>query len=262
MSVLRPSVCVDAVLAEMEITQAVALVRQLGFPAFEFWSWWEKDLDALIAARDAANIKISSCCTRFISLVDPGCRTDYLNGLTESIAAARRLGTRRLISQVGDTLEGVGRDQQHASIVEGLKRAADLLQDTGITLVIEPLNERVDHPGYFLVHSEEAFEIIDQVGSPQIKVVFDIYHQQVSEGHLIHNITRNIDKIAHFHAAGNPGRNELDHGEIHYPRVFEAIRQTGYDGFVGLEYWPDNDPLEGLRRIAGWFPEIDSPVQP
>jgi hydroxypyruvate isomerase len=134
-----------------------------------------------------------------------------------------------------------------------LKEAAPLLEDAGITLVIEPLNELVDHAGYYLVRSDEAFELVDEVGSDAVKVVFDIYHQQISEGHLIRNITEHIDRIGHFHAAGNPGRHELTCGEIHYPLIFEAIQGGTFDGYVGLEYWPVADPLIGLKEVAGWF---------
>ena len=165
-----------------------------GIEAFEFWAWWEKDLEELLAARDEHGLKIAACCTKFISLIDPATRPAYLTGLEESIAAARRLDCPTLISQVGD-----------------------------------------------------------EVASPAVKVVLDIYHQQISEGHLIRNLTANIDKIAHFHAAGNPGRHELTIGEIHYPNVFEAIQETDYAGYVGLEYWPVHDPGVGLREVAGWF---------
>ena len=142
---------------------------------------------------------------------------------------------------------------QHQCLVDGLKEAAPLLEASGVTLVIEPLNELVDHPGYYLIRSDEAFEIVQKVGSQRVQVVFDIYHQQVSEGHLIHNITSNIDKIGHFHAAGTPGRHELFRGELNYPAIFEAIRATGYDGYVGLEYWPVGEPSVGLREVSGWF---------
>ena len=153
----------------------------------------------------------------------------------------------------GGIRSGIPRDQQHQCLVDGLKAAAPMLETAGITLVIEPLNELVDHAGYFLIRADEAFQIIDEVASPNVKVVFDIYHQQISEGHVINNITANIDKIAHFHAAGNPGRHELTIGELHYPSIFEAIQQTSYDGYVGLEYWPKNDPLAGLQEVASWF---------
>lgn len=250
---LKPSVCIDAVLGELAFDDALRIVANAGIDAFEFWGWWDRDLTQLLSARDTHQLKVSACCTKFISLVDPAARAEYLAGLEESIAAAKRLNCPTLISQVGDYRPGVSRADQHACLVQGLKQAAPLLEAAGITLVIEPLNELVDHPGYYLIRSDEAFEIIDQVGSPRVKVVFDIYHQQISEGHLIHNITSNIDKIGHFHAAGNPGRHELSLGELHYPSIFEAISATDYEGFVGLEYWPVKDPTNGLREVAGWF---------
>lgn len=252
-STLIPSVCIDAVLDGKPVSDALQIVADCGIPAFEFWCWWEKDIDELIAARDRLSLKIAACCTKFVSLVDPATRPEYLAGLTESIAAAQRLDCPTLISQVGDFIPGRSRDEQHQSLVDGLRAAAPLLETAGITLVIEPLNEKVDHAGYYLVRSDEAFDIIDEVGSPNIKVVFDIYHQQISEGDLITNITENIDKIGHFHAAGNPGRNEMTTGEINYPQVIAAIQQTNYAGYMGLEYWPKQDPATGLKTVAAWF---------
>lgn len=249
----RPSVCIDAVLGDSSITDATRIVKAAGIAAFEFWGWWDKDLDELLAAKTENGLEISACCTKFISLVDPDTRADYLAGLEDSIAAAQRLGCPTLISQVGDFRIGVSREEQHQSLVDGLKAAAPMLEAAGITLVIEPLNDQVDHVGYYLVRSDEAFQIIDEVASPRVKVVFDIYHQQISEGHLIHNIKANIENIGHFHAAGNPGRHELTSGEICYPQIFDAIRQTSYDGYVGLEYWPVQPATDGLREVAKWF---------
>jgi hydroxypyruvate isomerase len=250
---LKPSVCIDAVLGGMPPSEACKVVADAGIGAFEFWGWWDKDLDAIEAERDRYGLQISACCTKFISLVDPSTRSEYLAGLEASIGAAKRLNCPTLISQVGDFRTGVPREDQHACLVEGLKEAAPMLEAAGITLVIEPLNELVDHVGYYLVRSDEAFEIIDEVASPRVKVVFDIYHQQISEGQLISNMATNIGKIAHFHAAGNPGRHELTIGELDYESIFAAIAVTDYEGYVGLEYWPKGDPLTGLREVAGWF---------
>ncbi len=250
---MKLSVCIDAVLADLAVDDALALVKEAGIGAFEFWAWWEKDLDRLMAARDRHALEIAACCTKFISLVDPAARQDYVSGLAESVQAAQRLNCPTLISQVGDFRAGVPRDEQHQCLVEGLQEAAAVLDGSGVTLVIEPLNELVDHPGYYLVRSDEAFQIAREVGSDRIKVVFDIYHQQVSEGHVIHNLTTNLSEIGHFHAAGNPGRHELDDGELHYPSVLAAIRAGGYNAYVGLEYWPRRPPLDGLRRVRGWL---------
>ncbi len=251
----RPSVCIDAVLENRSVEEALRIVKSSGIEAFEFWGWWDKDIEQLVAEKQREQLSISACCTKFISLVDPVARDDYLIGLKESIVAARRLSTSTLISQVGDFRPGTERSEQHACLVAGLKEATPLLEAAGMTLVIEPLNELVDHAGYYLICSDEAFEIIDEVGSDNVKVVYDIYHQQISEGNLIANITNNIDKIAHFHAAGNPGRHELTHGEINYRHIFDAIRNTSYDGYVGLEYWPLAEPLDGLKEVASWFEE-------
>lgn len=250
---LKPSVCIDAVFENQPLEDALIAVKQANLHAFEFWGWWDKDLDSIIRLRDQHQLQIAACCTKFISLVDSQVRSDYLAGLEESIAAAKQLNCPTLISQVGDFLPNIDRGSQHQSLIDGLKQAAPLLEAADVTLVIEPLNEQVDHPGYYLIRSDEAFQIVDAVGSSHVKVVFDIYHQQISEGHLIHNIASNIAKIGHFHAAGNPGRHELTEGEIHYPAIFDAIRKTPFDGYVGLEYWPVHDRILGLQEVASWF---------
>lgn len=254
MNSLKPSVCIDSVFEGESFKKACEFVSQSGIKYIEFWGWWDKDLEELVKHQQENNLSISACCTKFVSLVDANLRSLYLEGLKASIAAAKKLNTNILISQVGDFIVGVSRDVQYRSLIDGLKKAAPLLEESNITLVIEPLNDQVDHAGYFLVKSEEAFKVIEEVNSPNIKVVFDIYHQQISEGQLIKNIVSNIDKIGHFHAAGNPGRNELQRGEINYPEVFKAIKETEFSGYVGLEYWPlDEKPEKALIDVASWL---------
>lgn len=250
---LKLSVCIDAVLEKLSLQTAMEIVARSGYSAIEFWQWWEKDLDALVAARDRLDLTVAACCTKFVSLVDPAARQQYLEGLSQSVTTAQRLNCSVLISQVGDFRLGVSRREQHDSLVAGLQAALPILESSGVTLAFEPLNELVDHIGYYLVRSDEAFEIVDKVGSPHVKVTFDIYHQQISEGNLISNITNNIDKIAHFHAAGVPGRHELHCGELNYPGILQAIAASGFDGHVGLEYWPLEAPEVGLKQVAKWF---------
>ncbi|HBE68526.1 MAG TPA: glyoxylate-induced protein [Planctomycetaceae bacterium] len=257
---IQPSVCIDSVFEGVPLDVAVRQVAKLEYPAIEFWCWWEKDIDQVDQLCSELKLSIAATCTKFISLVDPRVRSSYLAGLEESIAAARRLGCPTLISQVGDFREGVTRDEQFGSLVDGLREAAKLLAGTGVTLAIEPLNELVDHQGYFLIRSDEAFRCIEEVASDNIKVTFDIYHQQISEGNVIHNATTHINKIAHFHAAGNPGRNELDRGELNYAEIVKALNATSYDGYVGLEYWPLNaapddltEAISGLGRARELF---------
>ena len=244
------SVCLPAVFGGISIPDAIRRVSALGFGAYEFWSWWDQDVDAILEAQEATGLRPRGLCTRFVSLTAPGERDAYIAGLRKSLQIAKRLRCPTLISQVGQAIAGVPREEQHRSIVEGLKMCAPMLEDAGVTLAVEPLNTLVDHRGYYLERSDEAFEIIREVGSPNVRVLFDIYHQQITEGNLIANLTKNIDMIAHVHIAGNPGRHEpLIDSEVHYPTVIGALRSCGYDGAVGLEYFPLRDPEEGLRDI-------------
>lgn len=247
------SVCLDAVYSGRDIIESMQEVSSLGIHTIEFWDWWNKDLDRIHQAMNDMDMKVSTFCTRFVSLVDASRHEAYLEGLAESIRAAKFLGVDRLITQVGmDT--GEARTVQHRNLVTGLKRCLPILEAEGIVLMIEPLNTLVDHQGYYLYGSKEAFEIIGEVDSPNVKVVFDIYHQQIMEGNLINNITANIDKIGHFHAAGHPGRHELAIGEINYNNVLKAIDAADYVGYVGLEYFPLDDPSVGLEKLSALKP--------
>jgi len=246
---MKFSVCTDAVLRGTPTAEAVKKVRESGFDAVEFWAWWEKDLPAVVAEAKRCRVEITTFCAKFASLVDPTQRAKFLAGLKESLEAAKFCGTRVLIATTSNDT-GAPREEQHASIVAGLREAAPLCEAAGVALALEPLNTRYDHKGYYLVRSDEAFGIVREVASPNIKVLYDIYHQQISEGDIINTLAANVADIAHVHVAGHPGRHELDNGEINAPQIFKALDRAGYAGRIGLEYFPLRDPLEGLREVA------------
>ncbi len=230
---------------ELPFEAAVAKAAALGYEYVEIYGWKHLDLAAAGRALAEAGVTMVSMCTSEFRLTDPACRGLWLEGLRESCAAAAALGVKHLITQVGpDT--GADRASQRRSVTEGLKAGAELLERAGVTVMIEPLNVKVDHPGYYLTSSEEAFGIVRAVNSPNVKVVFDIYHQQISEGNIIPNITENLGLIAHLHAAGHPGRHELQRGETDYKNVFAAVDKAGYTGACGLEYAPLLPPEESL----------------
>ncbi len=238
------SVCLPAVF-DSDILKGLEEINTLGIKDFEFWGWWDKDIEAIKAIAEKNKQRTVALCTRFISLVDPQCRMQYLEGLRETIEVAKSLNCKTIISQVGDDT-GADRAFQHKSLVEGLRQAADILKGTKITLVIEPLNDKKNHQGYYLTSSKEAYEIIDEVGSDNIKVLFDIYHQQITEGDILTNLLPNIDKIGHMHCAGSDGRHELNYGELNYAYIAQKIDAAGYNGFIGLEYFPVNDAKESI----------------
>ncbi|MDO5540759.1 MAG: TIM barrel protein [Eubacteriales bacterium] len=253
---LKYSICIDAVFMHEKISFAEAMkkVADLGFEAVEFWSWWDKDIVQIRKCMDKTGLKIAAFCTKFINPGEEFLREEYLKGVRESIAAARRLNCNTLIAQAGWEFDsfskGITKAKHRESLIETMKRAGELAVSENVNLVIEPLNLLVNHPGYHLSTSEDAFNLVSQIDCPNVKILFDIYHQQITEGNLIRNIIPNIEKIGHFHAAGNPGRGELAEGEIHYPNVLKSIAKCGYKGYIGLEYMTAEDPVPGLERAV------------
>jgi len=203
------SACIPALFSRMPAHEAVERLHPLGMPAFELWGWWNLDLDALIQAQHRTGMRCAALCTKFIPLTDPARREEYIAGLRETITAAKKLGCATIISQVGQELPDVPRSAQHASIVEGLRQCAPLLAQAGMTLVIEPLNILVDHKGYYLSSAQEGFDIVREVASPHVRLLYDVYHQQITEGNLMSNMEANLPLIGHIHMAGVPGRHEM-----------------------------------------------------
>ena len=243
---MRLCVPIPCFFKDIDFAAAIRRVKALGYDAAETYNWKNLDFDAVRAACEETGVELLSMCTTEFRMTDPALRTAWLDGLKESCEAAKKLGVKRLITQVGpDT--GAPRAQQHASIVAALRDARPILEDSGVTIMIEPLNTYVNHPEYYLWSSVEGFEIIREVDHPLVKVVYDIYHQQVMEGNIIPNVTNNLDCIAHLHSAGHPGRHELQYGESDYKVIFAAVDKAGYKGACVLEYSPLLEPEESLR---------------
>ncbi len=248
---IKLSGCIEMLFPEIEDFAArIPAAAQAGLDAVEFWGFSNKDLEAVAAAAEKARLPIAAMCVESpAGMLSVHLADRYAEDVAKSIEAAQRVGCKTLISTVGWGKEVVDREWGHAGIVACLKAAAPLAEAAGVTLVLEPLNVLVDHPGYFLTTSTEGFEIIEQVGSPAVRLLYDIYHQQVTEGNLIANITSHIDQIGHFHAADVPGRYEPGKGEINWSNVLAAINEAGYEKYVGLEYRPSVPTRESLKTI-------------
>ena len=249
---MKFSVCLPCFFRDTPFPEAVRRARACGFDAVELWHFGHPDLAEAKAALDDNGVTLVGMCTGVFTLTDPAARPRYLESLKESAEKAAYLGASRLITQVGaDT--GADRAAQHESIVEGLRAAHDILAPYRVTLSIEPLNVLFDHPGYYLTSSEEAFAIVREAASPYVKVLYDIYHQQISEGNIIPTVKAHVADIAHFHAAGHPGRHELQQGELDFRNVFAAIDGAGYAGYTGLEYHPTLPPEESLAAFRNAY---------
>ena len=249
-SSIKLSVCIDMILTELPFLERMERVKRLGYPAFEFWEWKNKDVDAIIRKKNELGLEIATMMgTGWKQLNTDDARKTFVSDIQASIATAKRLGVKTLIVTTGLENKQISRAEQHASYVTALKAAAPFAEQAQLTLVLEPLNTKVDHPGYYLQTAKEGFEILDEVGSPSVKMLFDIYHHQIMEGNVIQDITKNISKIAHFHVADVPGRHEPGTGEINYANVFRAIAASGYQGFVGLEFKPSGSAEDALKNV-------------
>ncbi|MCI8387767.1 MAG: TIM barrel protein [Clostridiales bacterium] len=255
---IKLSACIDMLFTELDFYDRFKATKEAGLDAVEFWNFNNRDLARVREECDKNGLTLSAVCAcgygeaagRFGSrklLYRDGIE-DFVTVIKETIEASKVLNCKTFIVTVGQERNDVTRYEQHANIVLSLKAVAPLLEDAGITLVVEPLNTLCNHIGYFLPSSYEAFEILEEIGSPAIKLLYDVYHQQISEGNLIPTIKKNIDLIGHFHVADNPGRNEPGTGEINYRKVFETIDSLGYDKFVGLEYRSTIDPAQSIRN--------------
>ena len=237
-----------------------------GFKAFEFNGLMGWDLTRAAALRkrmDELNMEMGVFVANpsgwdKAGMVDPEQRPAFLAEVKKAVTYHKIVGNSISTVITGPGLLKPARGHQRAAVVESLSRAAEIVAGTRLVLVVEPLNNRVDHPGYFLSRSDEAYEVMKAVGSPQVKILFDIYHQQITEGNLINNIRACYDEIGSFQLADVPGRHEPGTGEIDYRNVFKAIHELKFEGILGMELGPSvkKDP-EGSLKVVQAMVECD-----
>ncbi|MDB5858367.1 MAG: hydroxypyruvate isomerase [Ramlibacter sp.] len=173
---------------------------------------------------------------------------EFRAGVARGMEYAHALDCPQLNCLAGKLPDGVTREQAHATLVANLRFAADALGKAGIRLLVEPINT-FDIPGFFLTRSDQALDLIAEVGSANLFLQYDLYHAQRMEGELAGTLSRHLARIGHIQLADNPGRNEPGTGEINYPFLFRHLDALGWNGFIGCEYKPRATTLGGL----GWI---------
>ncbi len=189
---------------------------------------------------------------------DEGMREQFLADVRESVEIAKRVNAKWCTVVMGDYAHRLELDYQTANAVESLRRAAEICEPSGLVMVIEPLNPWRDHPNMFLSRIPQAFQICRAVDSPSCKILFDVYHQQITEGNLIPNIDMAWDEIAYFQIGDTPGRNEPGTGEIHYRNVFRHIHAKGYTGVLGMEHGNSRPGKEGEQAVIDAYVDADA----
>jgi hydroxypyruvate isomerase len=213
----------------------------------EFKKWSDDDYRRILGRMDALKISVDATSGVGEGFADPSGRDAFLSSLKALIPQAQRLQCKKIILLSGKVIEGAPAGSQHAASIEALKRAADLLNTAGMTAVIEPI-DRLENPTIYLDGVTEAFEIVHAVGSPNVRVLYDVYHEQRQFGNLIEKFKKNIDQVGLIHIADVPGRHEPGTGEINYLNIYRALAQLNYKGPIAMEFYPTGDIVDTLRR--------------
>jgi hydroxypyruvate isomerase len=218
----------------------------------EFARWSAEDWRRILARMQALKITVDATSGIKAGFADLAAGEDaggdaFVAELKGFIPMVQRLGCGQIILLSGKRVEGAAPGVQRAASVETLKRAADILSAAGLTGVIEPI-DRLENPSIYLDGVSEAFEIVRAVGSPKVKVLYDLYHEQRGMGNLMEKLEKNIDEVGLIHVADVPGRHEPGTGEIHYGNVYKKLAELHYQGVIAMEFYPTGDVVETLRR--------------
>lgn len=256
---LKKCACIEPMYSELPFLDRFQAAKDDGFDFVEFWSWTDKDLDAVRAAAEKAGIGISGFNgDADFSLIDPTQKADYLAFLRRSVEAAKRVGARSVTIHSNALGDGgivvnhyteLSHTVKLCAMFDTLRDCAALAEESGIRMNLEALNITTDHVGNFLQTTQMAAELTRLIGSPMLKILYDAYHMQLNEGSLCDNIRAYGDQIGHVHIADAPGRHEPGTGEINYKNVYACLEEVGYTGLLGYELFPKNTTAEAVKAI-------------
>jgi hydroxypyruvate isomerase len=254
------SVMLWTVYRDMPLEQRLEKVAEAGYRAVElvheFEHWQAADFRSAAARRRSLGITFDATAGLSTGIADPAQRGKFLEELGKLLPIMEKLECRSLIVLSGDGVPGLSKEAQHQSCIEGLQRAADLAAPHGVILLLENIDPE-ENPKYYLTSSREGFEIVRQLNRPNVRFLYDLYHEQIAEGNLIQTLEKNFAWLGLVHVADVPGRHQPGTGEINYGNIYRKLAQLHYGGYMAMEFIPQGDPvteLAGARRqaISSW----------
>ena len=256
---MKKSACIETLFTELPFIARFKAAKDAGFDCVEFWSWTDKNLDAVKTASEKAGIAIASMSgDRDFSLVDPEHKTRYIEFIRKSVDAAKKIDCGILVihsnalgegGKVVDHYANLSHTVKLCSMFDTLKELAPIAEKAGVVLVLEALNTTLDHVGNFLETTRMGAEMTRIIGSRNIKLLYDVYHMQMNEGSICDTLSAYADQIGYIHAADTPGRHEPGTGEINYAQVLRHLEKIGYAGIVGYELFPAKDSAAAVKAI-------------
>jgi hydroxypyruvate isomerase len=244
------SVMLWTVLPKASFERRLESVAEAGYHAVElvdeYSGWSDQDFRKYAATRESLGLTFDAMAGLKKGIANPQDREAFLSELGSLLPIADKLQCKAIIVLSGDITATLTREQQHDSCVEGLKRAVDLASKRGITLLLENIDPK-ENPHYYLTSVTEGFEMVRKVGHPQVKFLYDFYHEQIAEGNLIEKLEGNIDSVGVVHVADVPGRHAPGTGEINYTNIFRKLAELKYGGYIAMEFLPEGEAVTELR---------------
>jgi hydroxypyruvate isomerase len=243
---------------------ALHTLADLGVRQYEIWDWRDHDVAAFRYARAELGLQLAvfSGTTFAEPLLTPEAHASTLTHLRRSLDLADSLGTTMLVIHVGYAVPGGSHADQRRAAADGLRAAGSLAGSAGVTLLVEPLNSTIDHPGYFLDSLPAARTLIADVGQPSVRLLLDVYHMWLMHPDLVAQLPDIAAETGHLHVADAPGRHEPGTGAIPWPEVMAGMADGGYRGMIGLEYWATTTPEEALVRTRELLSGASTPSTP
>jgi hydroxypyruvate isomerase len=224
-----------------------------GLDRVEFHLWDKVDIDAVERALKETGVQLQSLVIGpRCGCVDKAREAYFLDAIRGTIAMVRRLGGKGIVLAGGPAAQGATDAEQHAAMVYRIKKAAPLVQAAGLTIFLEPLNSRIDHPGMFMNTAMEGLDIVEEVDSPAVRLLYDVYHSTVM-GEDWREVLKRCHLIGYVQVADTDGRHEPGTGGIDWTAWLTALRAAGYQGDIGLEYRPSGSTLDSLQRTREVF---------
>lgn len=231
--------------------ERVRAAAEAGFDAVEIWTTLDKDVEALAVALQENGVTLSALLAEpRTNFTWPGTDlTPYWEGLEQGIVNAKRLGCERIVLGSGLGFPGMSRARNLEKLVEVFRDTVERYGDSGVTLLFEPVNTRVDHPGALADRTAEAVEVARAVDAPCFRILYDLYHSTVEGEDPETELTAAGGLIGYVQIADHPGRGEPGSGAIDWPTQLAIVERSGYSGPVGLEYFPTRPTLESLEYL-------------
>jgi len=244
------SIMLWTVFNHLPFEQRLEKVSEAGYHAVEltneFKDWTDADYQRVNRRKRQLGITFDTTAGLTHGVGNPAERDAFLKDLRGMLTVCDKLECPHLIAMSGNVVPGLTRAQQHDSCIEGLKRAADVIQGKNIKIFVENIDPE-ENPRYYLTSVAEGFEMMRALNHPQVRFLYDFYHEQIAEGNLIEKLEKNIDYVGLCHIADVPHRHQPGTGEINYGNIYQTLARLNYDRYIAMEFMPVGDPIEILR---------------